>query len=126
MTKYEMLLSEYDDTLDISEHEMQNKGLYSDDCVWINKDLSEREKACILAEEIGHYHTSSGDILDQSDIRNVKQEQAARVWAYKKLIPESEIWRAFEEGYTEIYEIAEFLDVDEQFLRESLEHYKRI
>lgn len=79
MTKYEMLLSEYDSTLDISEHEMKNKGLYSDDCVWINKCLSEREKACILAEEIGHYHTSSGDILDQNDIRNVKQERAARV-----------------------------------------------
>lgn len=126
MTKYEKLLAEYDDALDISEHEMKSKGLYSDDCIWINKNLSEREKVCILAEEIGHYHTSSGNILDQNDMRNAKQERAARVWAYKKLIPEKDIWRAFEEGYTELYEIAEFLDVDEQFLRESLKHYKRI
>lgn len=125
MTKYEKLLAEYDGTLDISEHKMKNKGLYSDDCIWINKGLSEREKVCVLAEEIGHYHTSSGNILNQNDIRNAKQEHAARIWAYNKLVPESEIWYAIEEGYTEIYEIAEFLDVDEQFLKESIEHYKK-
>lgn len=125
MTKYEKLLAEYDGTLDISERKMKNKGLYSDDCIWINKGLSEREKVCVLAEEIGHYHTSSGNILDQNDIRNAKQEHAARIWAYNKLVPESEIWYAIEEGYTEIYEIAEFLDVDEQFLKESIEHYKK-
>lgn len=30
------------------------------------------EKACVLAEEIGHYHTAVGDITDQSDVENRK------------------------------------------------------
>lgn len=123
MTKYEKLLSEYDGALDISEHEMKSSGLYADGCIWINKNLKECEKVCILAEEIGHYHTSTGDILDQNDIQNVKQELRARKWAYNKLVPQDEIFRAIKNGCTEPWDIAEYLDVDEKTLREALEYY---
>ncbi len=45
-----------------------------------------KEKACILAEELGHYHTSVGNILDQTNFNNRKQERAGRLWAYDRLI----------------------------------------
>ena len=53
----------------------------------IHKGLSSQsEKACVLAEELGHYHTTYGNILDESDISNRKQELQARAWGYDKQI----------------------------------------
>lgn len=122
MTKYEELIGEYEQLI-IEERPMENEGLYADGCVWINKNMSANKKACILAEEIGHYETTSGDILDQTDTGNRKQELIARKWAYNKVVPEEKISEAISEGYTEVWEIADHLDVDEQFLREALIYY---
>lgn len=70
------------------------KGLYSDKVIWINKNIpTNDEKACILAEELGHYHTSSGNILDQSKISNRKQELRARTWAYERLVPLQKLYK---------------------------------
>lgn len=122
MTKYEELMAEYEH-LHIEERPMKNNGLYADDCVWINKDMASNRKYCTLAEEIGHYETSCGNILDQDDVINRKQERRARQWAYKKLLPIENIQFAASDGYTQIWEMAEYLDVDEEFLREALIYY---
>ena len=122
MTKYEELIGEYEHLI-IEERPMVNDGLYADGCVWINQDMPSNRKACVLAEEVGHYETSSGDILDQTDTGNRKQELTARKWAYNKVVPEEKISEAISAGYTEVWEIADHLDVDEQFLREALKYY---
>ena len=123
MNKYEKLLSEYEH-LNIQEKKgMQNKGLYADGHIWIKEDLSFSEKYCILAEEIGHHETSCGDILDQKDLGNYKQEHTARTWAYKKLLPIEAILKALADGHTQPHELAEHLEVDEAFLRACLERY---
>ena len=122
MTKYEELIGEYEHLI-IEERPMINDGLYADGCVWINQDMPTNRKACVLAEEVGHYETSSGDILDQTDTGNRKQELTARKWAYNKVVPEEKISEAISAGYTEVWEIADHLDVDEQFLREALKYY---
>lgn len=91
----------------------------------INKDIeTTTEKACILAEELGHYHTTVGDILDQSTAENRKQELRARVWAYDRLLSLSEIIRAYEHGCQNRHEIAEYLEVTEGFLLEAIERYR--
>lgn len=122
MTKYEELIGEYEHLI-IEERPMVNDGLYADGCVRINQDMPTNRKACVLAEEVGHYETSSGDILDQTDTGNRKQELTARKWAYNKVVPEEKISEAISAGYTEVWEIADHLDVDEQFLREALKYY---
>ena len=122
MTKYEELIGEYEQLI-IEERPMENEGLYADGCVWINKDMSANKKVCILAEEIGHYETTSGAILDQTNTGNRKQELIARKWAYEKLIPVEAIQTAIDNGYTEIWNIAEFLEVDEAFLKDALQYY---
>lgn len=122
MTKYEELIGEYEHLI-IEERPMVNDGLYADGCVWINQDMPTNRKACVLAEEVGHYETSSGNILDQTDTGNRKQELTARKWAYNKVVPEEKISEAISAGYTEVWEIADHLDVDEQFLREALKYY---
>lgn len=47
--------------------------------------MTETEKKCIMAEELGHYYTGVGNILDQSSISNKKQEIHGRIHAYNKL-----------------------------------------
>lgn len=101
------------------------KGLYADNVIWINCSIpTSIEKACILAEELGHYHTSAGNILDQTKIENRKQERKARAWAYKKLVPLSSIVQAYKEGISNYYELAEYLDVTEEFLNDALKWYQ--
>lgn len=122
MTKHEQLMAEYDE-LYIEERTMKNDGLYADGCVWLNKDMPSAKKYSILAEEIGHYETTCGDILDQNNANNRKQELRARQWAYRKIIPIENIHFAISDGHTEIWDIAEYLDVDEEFLKEALIYY---
>lgn len=81
------------------------------------------KKACTLAEEIGHYELTVGDILDLKDMANLKQEYKARRWSYHKLLPIDDIVTAASNGYTTIWNIAEYLDVDEPFFVDCLKHY---
>jgi|SRR5690625_2359480 len=125
---YERLLIEaYKNDVDVYEKTMKtrNKGLYGDNVIWINDNIETSiEKACVLAEELGHHHTSSGDILDQACLGNKKQERLARSWAYKELIPLKKIIGAYKEGVKNKYELAEYLDVTEAFLIDALKRYK--
>ncbi len=123
MTKYEDLISEYENRLLIEEHKMKNHGLYADGVIWLKDNLPESQKYCVLAEEIGHHETSSGDILDLSEQNNAKQEAKARRWAYEKILPSQAIISAMENGCTQVWEIAEYLDIDERFLRQALKYY---
>lgn len=55
--------------------------------VAIRKDIpTETEKACVFAEDLGHYYTTAGNILTQESTNDKKQERIARLWAYNKLI----------------------------------------
>ena len=89
----------------------------------INKKLSSVEKACVLAEELGHYHLTVGDIRNQKDINNRKQELLARRWGYNKKIGLLGLIEAFENGCINRYEIAEFLNVTIEYLNEAIDYY---
>ena len=90
----------------------------------IRKDMTETRKKCVLAEELGHYHTTTGNILNQSTVENRKQERKAREWSYNKLIGLSGILSCYRAGCHTLYEMAEHLDVTEDFLKEAIEYYK--
>ncbi|MBY6844610.1 hypothetical protein HYI19_07315 [Clostridium botulinum] len=101
------------------------KGLYGDNVIALDKDIETlKERRCILAEELGHHHTSSGNILDNSSISNLKQEKRARNWGYEKLVGIIDIVNAFNAGTRNRYEMAEYLEVTEDFLESSIQHYK--
>lgn len=125
---YETLLDEcFEENIDVYEKLIGGKikGLYSNNVIWINKKIKTSvEKACVLAEELGHHYTTFGDILDQSTLINRKQELRARWWAYEKLIPLNKIVQAQKAGVRTSYELAEFLEVTEEFLHEALSRYR--
>ena len=91
----------------------------------INSSLSEQEKACVLAEELSHYLLTVGDITDQTNPRNKKQELIARRWSYEKLVTPEAIINSILSGISDIYDLAEKLDVTEEILIECINHYKR-
>lgn len=89
----------------------------------IHKSLSNYKKACVLAEELGHYFYTVGDIRNQENINNRKQEMIARRWGYNKKIGLIGLIRAFEHGCKNRYEIADFLNVTLEYLNEAIEYY---
>lgn len=102
-----------------------NKGRINGNRIAIKSDLTITEKKCVLAEELGHYYTSSGNILDMSVTENRKQELRARYWAYNKLIGLNGIVNAYKAKCRNLHDMAEYLDVTEEFLSEALECYRR-
>ena len=64
-------------------------------------------------------------ILDLSNTSNRKQELRARAWAYDKLIGLSGIISCFEAGCRNLYEMAEHLEVTEEFLKETIDRYRQ-
>lgn len=117
-----------DNSIEIIEEEFSDriKGLYCDGTIALNCNLpNSAEKACVLAEELGHYHTSYGNIIAQSDIINRKQEQLARAWAYNKMIDLYGLILCFQRGCSSTYEAAEYLGVTEGFFKEAIRYYKQ-
>lgn len=88
------------------------------------KITTQKEKSCILAEELGYYYTSSGNILDQTKIENRKQEYRARLYGYNLKIGLTGLIRAYEAGCRNLYEMAEYLDATEEYLMEAIDCYK--
>ena len=101
------------------------KGLYVDQNIALSDQLeTSAEKACILAEELGHHYTSVGNILDISDPANAKQGRQARMWTYERLIGLRGLIDAYQHGCREYHETAEFLDVTEEQLRDAIADYR--
>lgn len=122
---YEDLLNEYaGEDLIIKEKPLQSSnGRIFNNRIAIRHDISTVDKACTLAEELGHYYTTTGDIIDQTDVSNRKQEHRARMWAYSKLLPLQFFVLAFKHGCRSIHETAEFLEVSEEFLVDCINAY---
>lgn len=129
MNKLEKLEQDaFEDNVKVHDYylgEESLRGIYVNGNVAINTSVNNSiEKACVLAEELGHHHTSVGNILDMDLTGNRKQERQARLWAYNKLIGLSGIIEAFEHGCQSRFEIAEYLEVTEEFLEECLACYR--
>lgn len=128
MNVYERLQDEaFRNGVDVIDYKFESKrinGLYCDNTIAVRKDMNTTEKACTLAEELGHHHTSVGDIVDMQSVQNRKQEHQARLWAYNKQIGLRGLVNAYESNCHTRYEIAEYLEVTEEFLQEAIDCYR--
>lgn len=112
--------------LSVKEKPLQyNDGRIRGNRILIRSTIETRcQKAAVLCEEIGHYETAVGNILDLSVTANRKQELRGRVWAYNRLIGLAGILKAYKMGCRNRYEMAECLDVPEDTLQEALDYYR--
>lgn len=125
---YEVLLCEAaKEGLTVKEKPLKyNDGRIKGNRIAIRKGINtSTEKACVLAEELGHHYTTVGDIISQSTAEERKQEFKARLWAYNKLIGLNGILSAYKANCHTLADMAEHLDVSEEFLSEALECYKK-
>ena len=103
------------------------KGLYFDNVILLDNHFdTQAELKCVLAEEIGHYHTSVGDILDKKVLHKEKEEEKAGRWAVDKLINPNDFIAAYNAGVRNRAELAEFLDVTEEFIEIALKHFTKV
>lgn len=122
----ELLIEAGNEGISVYERDIGKlKGLYIDGNIALSLSIrSYAEKACILAEELGHHHTTCGNILDQSKAENRKQERKARAWAYEKLVSLRGLIHASKHGIRNRHELAEYLGVSERFIEEAIQYYR--
>lgn len=102
------------------------KGLYFDNIILLDKHIETRaEKTCVLAEEVGHYFTTVGDILDKNVLHKEKEEEKAHRWATKEVIKIEDLILAFNKGVRNRWELSIFLDVTEEFIEQSLVFFEK-
>ena len=130
---YNRTMNRYEEELQIAYdlgcavHENYNlgdgslKGLYMDGHIALGKNMrTTAERTCVLAEEIGHRKTTVGNILDQTDAGNRKQERQARLEAYKILGIIPGLVSAFNACCRNCYEIAEHIGITEAVLESAI------
>ncbi len=93
------------------------------DCfIGIDEALLEDEahKCVHLAHELGHCMTGSFyNRYAKIEIRQ-KHENRADKWAIKKLVPKDKLDAAVAAGYTEPWQLAEYFNVTEEFIRKAM------
>ncbi|MGN2336528.1 ImmA/IrrE family metallo-endopeptidase [Clostridium cagae] len=128
MTKYEKLLVKVEKLgIRVREIDFQTNeecGYYHNNKILINSRLTEKQKHGVLAEELGHHVKTYGDITDQSELKNRKQELIARREGYKFIIEPLDLVYAYCHGCKNIYEIAEFYDITEKQLNDIILDFK--
>lgn len=100
-------------------------GLIYGNKILLNPKLSYCKKREVLAEEIGHYKTTVGDIIDQTIPFNRKQELQARDYGCKLLINLDGLIACNKSGIETPYEVADFFDVTIQYLWRTIDMYRR-
>ncbi|MEX2947920.1 ImmA/IrrE family metallo-endopeptidase [Staphylococcus warneri] len=99
-------------------------GFYINGKIYINSNLSETRKAEVLYEELAHHKLTYGNILDQSKWINRKFENYARRYGYEAALPLRIIVEAHNYGVSNLYELAQYVQLSEEHVLEILEHYK--
>lgn len=126
MNTPEKLINDNDDQLHFKYIQMPTKlgGLIYGDRVYINKSADYTNQNEYLAEEIAHYQTSVGDILNQSEIECRKQELVARQRACTLLITLDGLLDCYKDGLDTPNELAEHFDVSVDFLYKAIDTYR--
>ncbi|MCH8678308.1 ImmA/IrrE family metallo-endopeptidase [Staphylococcus lugdunensis] len=99
-------------------------GFYINGKIYINSNLSETRKAEVLYEELAHHKLTYGNILDQSKWINRKFENYAKRHGYEIALPLRIIVEAHHYGVSNLYELAQYVQLSEEHVLEILEHYK--
>lgn len=99
-------------------------GFYINGKIYINSNLSETRKAEVLYEELAHHKLTYGNILDQSKWINRKFESYARRHGYEAALPIRIIVEAHHYGVSNLYELAQYVQLSEEHVLEILKHYK--
>jgi len=97
--------------------------LSGEERIFLRRGGTSSERACWIAEELGHHHTGQSQILRYRSVDAWRAEARARRWAHERLLSPDAIRTAAQNTY-DIYEIADALDVSVEFLQESIDDFQ--
>ena len=111
-------------TYGILDQRLKLKGLIIENTIYLNQYLNDRERYVTLAEELGHWETTSNKNITDYKL-NSKEELIAREWSFKKIVPVEELKKYEAKDTITDYEVAEDLDLPLNIVREACNMYKR-
>jgi len=92
--------------------------------VYINSNRDYRQNLQDLAEEIGHWKTTSGDIRKESTLYDQKQEHEARQFGYMMIVSLDGLIDCFKKGIATPWDIADYFECDIDYIWNALDTYK--
>ncbi|MEL5938808.1 ImmA/IrrE family metallo-endopeptidase [Tetragenococcus halophilus] len=100
-------------------------GMNIDDFVYLSPYQSKTEFTSVLSEELGHYLTTVGDIVDQDTNEKRKQERKARDVGATLVVTPDDLLKCYENGYETIESCADFLGVTKETFTNAINYYRR-
>lgn len=88
------------------------------------KMSSVADELCTVAHEYGHCTTGATHYISSPFDLVCKHEYRADKWAVHKLLPVEDIKNAILSGCTEVWQLAEYLNVTESFLSRAIQIYQ--
>lgn len=88
--------------------------------------MTDKEELVLVTHEAGHGETQS--FYNKNNILDVyeKHEHRADVWAIKKLIPKEELYNAVCSGNCEMWQLADYFDLPQEFVEKAVHYYEGI
>lgn len=130
MTTYEELeQTAYENHIEVLTYKLPIDGFYYSTrdfaTVTINDGVDGLDRrGCVLARGIGYHTVAPPNLLDvPQKIRHIYDRAALR-WAVQRLMPWERIIDAWEAGVRSEYEMAEYLEITPEFLRESVDYLR--
>jgi len=96
--------------------------------VFVNPEHSDTTAALLtkLAHEYGHCSTGSFHKVESPYQLIAKHEYKADRCAIEKFLPWAEIKKAVSTGLTEYWQLAEYFNVNEEFIKKAVHYYRNI
>lgn len=89
-------------------------------CLDLDTIPTQAEELCILAHECGHAMTGSTHKLSSPYDLIQKHENRADKWAIHEMVPPEEYRVALESGCTELWQLAEYFNITEDYARKAV------
>lgn len=91
--------------------------------VFLSQSLTRKERHECLAHELGHCEYAGFYTISTPNELRSRKEYRANKWAFLRLAPPGEVKMAIKAGCKEIWELAEWFDVTDEFMKRILDYY---
>lgn len=80
----------------------------------------------LKAHELGHHHSSCGNLLEMPRRLQIKYETMADRWALRRVMPIHQLIAAYIAGARSMEDLSDYLEISPEFIARGLECYEHI
>lgn len=126
MNRLEKLMSKYPElsfTFTSRMPDFQGASIFNNE-VYINSNRSYQQNLQDLAEEIGHWQTTAGDITETNTLYDQRQETEARQAGYMMIVGLDGLIECFNKGITTPWDLSDYFECSIDYIWSALNTYK--